>query len=176
MSSIGIRTSAKDISYALAIDGESKIITHTLNIEQSLSLGKRLLLIKIDLINFLKSHNLLDGDKFLIDDVHLKSAEMNAMTVSAERIMINGVLIQLFSEFGVENVISFNKSNVQKILKKVPEIANLFPDKKVKYDALFQDKLVFSKMIEHFMKDKDFSACTNANTREAGINCIIATC
>lgn len=176
MNSIGIKTSSKDVSYALCISDKDKIITHHLNIEPSLSIGKKLLLIKLDLINFLTSQGLVDGVKMNISNVHIKSAEMNAMTVNPERIMMNGVLIQIFSEFGVEEVTSFNKSNIQKILKKVPEVCALFPEKKVKYDALFQDKLVFGKVTEHFMKDKDFSACTNASTREAGINCIIATC
>lgn len=48
MNSIGIKTSAKDISYAFNIDGEDKIITHHLNIEPTLSIGKKLLLIKIN--------------------------------------------------------------------------------------------------------------------------------
>lgn len=176
MNSIGIKTSAKDISYALNIDNEDKIITHHLNIEPSLSIGKKLLLIKLDLLNFLQQRNLIDGVKVNIQYVHIKSAEMNAMTVNPERIMMNGVLIQIFSEYGVEDVTSFNKSNIQKILKKIPEVAILFPEKKVKYDLLFTDKTIFSKVTEHFMKNKDFSSCTNASTREAGVNCIIATC
>lgn len=176
MNSIGIKTSAKDVSYALSIKGNDKIIIHHLNIEPTLSLGKKLLLIKIDLLNFLTKQGLVDGIKMNIDNVHIKSAEMNAMTVNPDRIMMNGVLIQIFSEYGVEEVTSLNKSNIQKILKKVTEVTELFPEKKVKYDALFQDKVVFAKVTEHFMKGKDFSACTNASTREAGINCIVATC
>ena len=52
MNSIGIKTSAKDVSYALYVEGNDKIIIHHLNIEPTLSLGKKLLLIKIDLLNF----------------------------------------------------------------------------------------------------------------------------
>lgn len=114
--------------------------------------------------------------KLSVDYVHIKSAEMNAMTVNPERIMMNGVLIQIFSEYGVENVTSFNKSNIQKTLKKVPEVAGFFPDKKIKYDLLFTNKDIFNQVTQFFMNNKDFSNCTNASTREAGINCIIATC